>query len=387
MTLPHNRIVCDALAATKWRDDLCSAMLRPASCFADISRQLAASQKLIAEITAPYSNVLASLQEQLSVFNGISASIARLPELRLSIPQFSSVASAWNLAGTGMANHMREIGLFAQRETLAARLFTASSTYTAFVQRTADRLAAATTPETASILRGSLSLAENQFLGITDGLSDVLAVPDDDDEPSSVRDLAAPFDQQEELLTLGNIGDEQDTQALIELCPTAQTVERSKRMLQLVTQCNEASRSSPIGAEIFKPTTRLLEVFHDLPWLTVTDRSRFAEFVDCLYFIFYEGAGKDKLRFLAANGGPLDDGECELIWCIKHLRNKWTRHDADHGKEKDIQKAWADLADKMRWLGLAQFPTDPQHFRILHNRLLDLAADFLAQILGKLGLN
>ena len=141
-----------------------------------------------------------------------------------------------------------------------------------------------------------------------------------------------------------------------------------------------------MGVEIFKPTTRLMTVFSDLPWLSATDRLRFGDVLDCLYFIFYEGAGKDNLRFLDKHGGPLSDADCDLIWCVKHLRNKWSRHDADHGKEKEIQKSWAELAAKFRWLGLAEHPTDTRHFQELHYKLLELAEDFLVRILNKLTL-
>ena len=265
-------------------------------------------------------------------------------------------------------------------------MFYAPNVYTEFVQRTTDRLAEAHTQEVASILRASLNLAEDQLLVIADSLSNVLVVPDDTDEPAGARPLAAPFDQQEDLLRLDTIKDEEDTQFLIKASPTAETVALSNQVLRLVIQCNEASKTSPAGIEIFRPTTRLLEVFNDLPWFVAADRLRFADLIDCLYFIFYEGAGKDNLRFLAKHGGPLDDRECDLIWCIKHLRNKWTRHDADHGKELDINKSWSDLAEKFRWLGLAEHPSDASQFRMLHKRLLELAADFLTLILSKLKL-
>jgi hypothetical protein len=157
-------------------------------------------------------------------------------------------------------------------------------------------------------------------------------------------------------------------------------------VLELVTLCNEAGKTSEFGVEIFKPTTRLMTVFNDLPWLSATDRLRFSDVVDCLYFIFYEGAGKDNLRYLDKNGGPLTEADCDLIWCIKHLRNKWSRHDADHGNEKDIKKSWAELAVKFRWLGLAEHPTDSRHYQQLHNQLLILAEDFLERILNKLAL-
>ena len=171
------------------------------------------------------------------------------------------------------------------------------------------------------------------------------------------RILDAPFVQQAELLNCEFIKDENDTDALIAASPMAKTVEQARRVLQLVTLCNEAGNTSVLNAEFFKPTTRLLEVFSYLPWISATDKWRFGDVVDCLYFIFYEGAGKDNLRFLDEHGGPLTDDDCDLIWCIKHLRNKWSRHDADHGKEKEIRKSWTVLAEKFQWLGLANYPT------------------------------
>jgi hypothetical protein len=75
-----------------------------------------------------------------------------------------------------------------------------------------------------------------------------------------------------------------------------------------------------------------------------------------------------------------------MIWCIKHLRNKWSRHDADHGREREIAKSWTELAAKIRWLGLAEHPTEQRHFQQLHQKLLELAEDFLLRILAKLSL-
>jgi hypothetical protein len=66
------------------------------------------------------------------------------------------------------------------------------------------------------------------------------------------------------------------------------------------------------------------------------------------------------------------------------LRNKWSRHDPDHGRDKEIQKSWTDLAAKLSWLGLAEYPTEARHFQQLHHKLLELAEDFLMQILNKL---
>ena len=177
---------------------------------------------------------------------------------------------------------------------------------------------------------------------------------------------------------------EEDEASLIKLNPAAKVADEARCVLSLVAKCNEVVQAAG-KAEIFKPTTRLLEVYVDLPWLFPEDKRTFADFVDCLYFIFYEGAGKDKLRFLKDYGGVLDaSSDCDFIWCIKHLRNKWLRHDADHGKEADIKRSWKDLSAKFNALGLEHAPVSKQHFRHLHRSLLTEAEAFLCKILEKL---
>lgn len=352
----------------------------------DVTKQIAQMQALSESITAPCPTIQDIVRSQSAVFDGLSAQIASINTANFSIPQFSQATMAWNMASIGLSDRMNDIGLFAQRELLSARLFEAPIAYAEFVRHTTERLAANPAPDIAARLRGSLNLAEQQLLDITDVVSGFIEVPEDDVEPDRKRELNAPFTQQDELLSYNAVEDETDTEAMTSVSPTAQTVKRGRRILELVTQCNEAGKTSEYGVEIFKPTTRLMIVFNDLPWLSPTDRSRFADVVDCLYFIFYEGAGKDHLRFLEKFGGPLTDSDCDLIWCIKHLRNKWSRHDADHGKEKDIEKSWAELAAKFRWLGLVEYPSEVRHFQQLHHQLLVLAESFLENILSKLRL-
>jgi hypothetical protein len=160
----------------------------------------------------------------------------------------------------------------------------------------------------------------------------------------------------------------------------------TRHVLLLVTQCNEASKTSDSSSDIFKPTTKMLIAFNELPCIVSSDRQRFGDMIDCLYFIFYEGAGADRLRFLDEFGGPLSKDECDFIWCVKHLRNKWSRHDADHGKEREIEKSWSELAAKFRLLELSVHPTKSKHFQKLHRQLLLLAEQFLNSILDGLQL-
>ena len=382
----HLTAVAQMMTAMQREHGRFAEVARPLRIMEELAEQMARMRTVSETITAPYLAIQDMLKSQSAVFEKLSAQSASFAALKLSIPQFSEMTLVWNVASIGLANRMKEIGLLARREMLSARLFEAPNAYSAFVRHTTEQLAAAPAPDIAARLRGSLNLAEQQLLGIADAVSGFIVVPDDEEKPDAVRTLDAPFVQQNELLGQATVRDETDTEALTSISPTAQTVRGGRRVLELVTLCNDASKTSISGVEIFKPTTRLLTVFNDLPWLSPTDRLRFADVVDCLYFIFYEGAGKDNLRFLEKHGGPLTEADCDLIWCIKHLRNKWSRHDADHGKDKDIDKSWAELAAKFRWLGLAEHPKYAHHFQQLHHQLLILAEEFLEKILSKLNL-
>ncbi|MBU4307199.1 MAG: hypothetical protein KKB32_05125 [Acidobacteria bacterium] len=337
-------VVSQMMTAMQREHQLFTELIRPPRFMDDIIKEMAQMQKLSARITTPYHSIQEIIRSQSAVFEKLSAQIAAFSAIKFSIPQFSQATLALNVASIGLANRMKDIGLLTQREMLSARLFEPHISYTNFVKHTVERLTANPTPHIAARLRGSLNLVEQQLLDNVDIVSNFIELPDDEDKPDDRRVLNAPFKQQDELLAYDAIEDETDTEAMTVISTTAQTVQRGRRVLALVTQCNEAGKTSKIGMEIFKPTTRLMIVFTDLPWISPTDQSGFAEMVDCLYFIFYEGAGKDNLRFLEKNGGPLTDADCDLIWCIKHLRNKWLRHDADHGEKKDIQKSWAELA-------------------------------------------
>ena len=382
----HLTVVSQMMTAMQREQRLFAELTLSQRIPADVTKQMAQMRALSESITTPYRAIEEMMRSQASVFEGLRTRVAALDAMKFSIPQLSQATLAWDVASIGLANRIRDVGLLARREMLSARLFEVPRAYAQFVRHTIDRLAADPTPDIAARLRGSLNLSEHQLLEIADSVSAFVAIPEDEEEPDAIRILDAPYTQQDELLSYEIVRDENDTAALTLISPTAQTVQRSRRVLELVTLCNEAGKTSTFGVEIFKPTTRLMTVFSDLPWLSATDRSRFGDLIDCLYFIFYEGAGKDNLRFHDKNGGPLSDADCDLIWCIKHLRNKWSRHDADHGKEKEIQKSWAELAAKFRWLGLAEHPTDTRHFQQLHLKLLELAEDFLNRILNKLTL-
>ena len=98
--------------------------------------------------------------------------------------------------------------------------------------------------------------------------------------------------------------------------------------------------------------------------------------------MLYESAGKDHLRFLTE--GYLREEECTIIWAIKHLRNKYLRHDPDHGKLSDIRKSWQDLSAKLALLGLSHLPASINDYRYLQQKLLQEVEQFLKRLLSNL---
>ncbi|MGI6790657.1 hypothetical protein [Aminivibrio sp.] len=355
----------------------------PPRIFEDLIKQISEMRALNESITSPFRAVQKMMQNQSIEFERLSGWVSRMNKSLFTVSDYSQSIFAWNVVSIELANRFNDIGLLSKRELLSARLFAIPNTFATFLRHTTELLGADPTPEMATCLRGSLNLAKHQMLGITDALIPFVKMPDEDERPDKIRDLFVPYKQQDELLNHKFLSDENDVVMLTAISPTAQNEDIARRVLKLIAQCNEAGKTSKYGVEIFKPTNRMLSSFVDLPWIHATDKNRFGDALDCLYFIFYEGSGADNLRFLDKNGGPLTDQDCDFIWCIKRLRNNWIRHDADHGKEKDSQKSWAELSKAFHWLGLTEFPTDMSHFQQIHQRLLILAEEFLRRILNK----
>lgn len=379
-------------------DTIAAMMQRESRLFSQLTRE-ARALKNISNIIEPYNvnnrSIIDSyhnktIQElilnKLSLFNKLYSSASTINPSKLIAAQLSQAALAHERAFSNLDRIIKNADIISQKQALSSRLFDISNTYSDFVRHTTERLISESSIDVAIRLRSSLNLAEYQLLGITDSISNIDLVPEDDYEPSAKRFLNAPLVQQAELIVCDNIKNENDTELLISSSQTARIAQKARQISRLIVLCNEAGKTSPLGVDIFKPTTRLMESCIELPWISATDKRQFGEVIDCLYFIFYEAAGKDSLRFLDTNGGPLAVSDCDLIWCIKHLRNKWSRHDADHGREKDIQRSWTELSAKLQWLGLANYPVDDRDFHQLHYRLFELAEDFLRCILNKIKL-
>jgi hypothetical protein len=167
--------------------------------------------------------------------------------------------------------------------------------------------------------------------------------------------------------------------------PAARLAERAHHVAQLVCECNRAAKFRG-SEEIFKPTTTLLESIVGLPLIVVVDRESLGRFVDCLFFALYEGAGDEKLRFMAKHGGVYEptDPQCNLLWAVKFLRNKTMRHDPDHGGERKIEKSWSDLKESLAKLGIDAWPVTSDDFTGMQEVLLHETVAFLSELLYRL---
>lgn len=371
-----------------------SAMLRSMTAASDFAKSIELSASLSrSKLLDP--SVFKALEAGSTTFRALEAQSARWRSLTESIagmaPRFTPPsilteqvarsAFAWNTGISESLKRIGELGVLGKRLELSNSLLAPSLMHARFAEDTLSRLKEASGPRVLKALNASLNLVDAQHVANASLLKQLAPTFTDEDLDSSTWELNAPFVQREELLSEEELEDDEDIELVISHSPAAQETEQTRTVLLLTTDCNKASRTKGLP-EIFKPTTRVLEVFGNLPWLIPHDERSFGEFVDGLYFVVYEGAGKDNLRFLQKHGGPLTAEECDVIWNIKTLRNKWLRHDADHGKDADINKSWTSLDECFRHLGLQGFPRTPSDYRFLHRNLLAQMKQFLSRLFG-----
>ena len=161
--------------------------------------------------------------------------------------------------------------------------------------------------------------------------------------------------------------------------PPASDTELTRQTLNAVLRCNKACKLQGSG-EIYKPTNQAQEALVMLPGIVVRDESSLRDFITYLYMLIYEGAGDQKLRFLKDNGGPMERDECDAVWNLKALRNKWLIHDPEHGDSKSIDRSYRTLAEGLNNLGLNKYPSKKEEFEDLQHKVLSTLLDFHRQI-------
>jgi len=252
--------------------------------------------------------------------------------------------------------------------------------YNHFAQHTIQALTKISDVKINLALKGSLFLANEQTLrsaNLIEPIFDNLRL----DKRSNLLDRIPSnrFQvQRKELLRRDDLEENETYESLTTKSLSATIFEQIVECMLLIGECNEASETS-IGKPIFKITTSFWNSAWNLQRLIATNKDYLEKVVLCLYQIVYEGAGEDNLRFLEY----VNVDEANVVFILKHFRNKWLIHDVDHGKNSKIQKSFTERKEALQWLGLEKTPTRLDDFVTLNSRLLIKLKEFLTLLLER----
>ena len=344
-------------------------------------------QDMIAGLTEPFVEISKQLAGHQALWQqSIQQSLSLVGKMELLAPCIQKALMVQGAASEQLIQALKRSPLLNIRQDLASCLFVPQGVFADFARQTIQRIGTAPSDAVAKPLQCSLGLAEFQLLESVEPLTALVEGAVAEQEGGLITpkaDLVVPFVQQDEMLASGAALEEDDLSAAVANSDAARLCDLARRVLQLVPLCNEAGRIA-LGHEIFKPTNRCIESCARLPWTLANDKSTLGDIVDYLFWMLYEGAGDDKLRFHVDGNGPLASDECNAVFWVKFLRNKWLRHDPDHGKESKIDESWQNVGEALASLGLKHLPVTEQDFRFIHRRLLEEAERFLKLLLGKL---
>lgn len=269
------------------------------------------------------------------------------------------------------------------------RFFEPSVAYGHFATRTLEQIGNPINESHRAALAGSLLLANTQAIRTASLLTPLAeyggGAPETNWGPVVVspRPIINRYRlQREELVHREEeISEEADYESLIPLAPSAGLYDMARRCLELVGLCIETNETCT-GDTVFKLTPMVLLSFSGLLGTVAQNRATLAQVVENLYVVLYESAGKDKLRYLELN--YLTREECEIIWKIKHLRNKWLSHDAEHGSEGKIREARRLRLDALQWLGVERVPIRQNEYARVQSLLLEKVEEFLTLLLTRI---
>jgi hypothetical protein len=106
-----------------------------------------------------------------------------------------------------------------------------------------------------------------------------------------------------------------------------------------VVRINEALKRRD-KEDIFHSTNRSLWAASIIPAVVTGTERDFAEIVDALFFLLYEGSGASTCRLSSV----VSDEDLQPLWRLKHLR-LYYRHDIEHGSSKEIAKKHQKVGD------------------------------------------
>jgi hypothetical protein len=242
----------------------------------------------------------------------------------------------------------------------------------------ANLLLRAADPLQAHAIEQSVMLTDAQVRSSEDLLGKIAAgvTGNGDDIAQRSRRLLVPRAQRVQIRRSAVVVADLDADTLLATIPVGQMVLVTREIVTLVADINEicASSGKPV---IFRPTSRILRVVAELPFALAVDRESFADVIDDLYWLLYEAPGANSLRYLATNGGPLIDSDCDVVFVVKRLRN-FFRHDPEHGSDDEIEKKLAAVRDDLFARGFETLPNGREAYQRLQRILVEEVLGFLA---------
>lgn len=204
--------------------------------------------------------------------------------------------------------------------------------YLEFAQKQLDL--AATAPEVARVNRlmavdTAADLLEEMSTGVELATLMSQTNPEATEAPKSTVNVFTELNLEIERVDLEDT--ETDIEQTVLKSRAAQVARQGAQIVQLVYNLNvEAEREGQ--PTLFKPTSKTQYACFALPAQVATDERSFAEIVDHLYFLLYEGSGA-----AARLTEKCSEDRLAALWRVKHLRLGF-RHDVDHGKDQEVAK-------------------------------------------------
>ena len=361
----------------QWKSTLADLTGTSLKSFTEISRDFASRIKsdLTPRVYSDVEREIAALQRSVSM-------VAERPSA-------SAIASLTaTIHGTSFLTAARWMRGLDAETGMIKLMFEPSIAYGNFSTRTLAKLIDPIADSRRVALAGSLLMADEQAMrtaSLLSPLADAIRA-DDVFHALPVFPLRPAINryrvQRQELVEReDDLPDESaDYDSLVPFAPSAHSFDVARRCLELLALCNETNETCT-GETIFKLTSMLLISFSSLLGTVAYNRMTLASVVESLYLALYESAGKDNLRYIKS--GHLTREECELIWRIKHLRNKWLSHDADHGSSRDIREARKLRLEALNWLGIERIPIAREDYAQVQQSLLKRTEEFLSLLLTR----
>jgi hypothetical protein len=306
-----------------------------------------------------------------------------------SIPNFKM---ARIIAGSGFASVVESMAATNRLDafTYGAILKEPSRAFTSYMERTGD-LARTTSPREREILDIALAFGSTHFRSTSDVVARLLA---QESQVSTERMLMDPTTselalldlERDELMDRAALDQYASPTKVAEGADTVRLAESIRELLTCVVDCNEAARFR--GKDnVFSHTNRSLRASARLPLLLPRDLNCLREAVEHLYFLIYEGAGSDNLRFEVGKSASgvfqRTEDAFAAVMDLKFLRSKWLCHDPEHGAQSDA-KTYQTVMRVFQRLGVSGEPASPEDYQKLYLRLVHGLRSFLEELRERL---